>query len=164
MYQSNQPRPEDRPSAPSRRRTRTNVVELNHISQLTPKVSPIPQARPIPAWLRSLFTIQHSTGLLFGSVFTLSIIVYGYTVYTQGIWKHQHGQLKRLQAQERQQGVMDENLKNQLATSAELPESGLVAPDPKKILFIPSAASRPTKPASAPAQSSTPAPKAPLGY
>ena len=162
MYQSNEPRPVERSASSPRRRTRTNVVELNHISQLTQKVSPLPQHRPIPAWLRSLSNIQRATCIIFGTVFSLSIIVYGYTVYTQDLWKDQHGQLKRLQAQERQQGVMDENLKNQLATSAELPESGLVAPDPKKIVFIPSAASRPTKPV--PVAAPSPVAQAPLGY
>ena len=162
MYQSNEPRPVDRPSASPRRRTRTNVVELNHISQVTKKVSPLPQPRPIPAWLRSLSNIQRGTGIVFCSIFSLTIIAYSYTVYTQGLWKHQHGQLKRLQAQERQQGVMDENLKNQLATSAELPESGLVAPNPKNIVFIPSAASRPIKPT--PVATKPSVVKAPLGY
>jgi hypothetical protein len=161
MFQPNPPHQDDRSPATPRRRTRTNVVDLHHISQA--KVSQLPQ--PLPTWLKSLLTIQRGTGILFGSVFGLSILVYGYTVYTQDLWKHQHGQLQRLQTQERQQGVMDENLKHQLAEAAEKPDSTLVPPTPKQLVFIPSAPLRPTKPVSTTAQPKTaPAPKAPLGY
>jgi hypothetical protein len=161
MFQPNPPRQDDRSPATPRRRTRTNVVDLHHISQA--KVTQLPQ--PLPTWLKSLLTIQRGTGILFGSVFGLSIIVYGYTVYTQDLWKHQHGQLQRLQTQERQQGVMDENLKHQLAEAADKPDSTLVSPTPKQLVFIPSAQPRPTKPVPTTTQSKTaPAHKAPLGY
>jgi hypothetical protein len=165
MYQPNLPRPDPRPSAPNRRRTRANVVDLNHISQAQANVSQLPQPHPVPTWLKSLLTIQRGTGILFGSVFGSSMIVYGYTVYTQDLWRHQHGQLQRLQVQERQQGVMDENLKHQMAEAAEQPNSGLVSPTPKQLVFIPSSPSRPTKSAPKPTQSKpASAPKAPLGY
>jgi hypothetical protein len=161
MFQPKPPRPDDRSPATPRRRTRTNVVDLHHISQA--KVSQLPQ--PLPTWLKSLLTIQRGTSILFGSVFGLSIIVYGYTVYTQDLWKRQHGQLQRLQTQERQQGVMDENLKHQLAEAADKPDSPLVSPTPKQIVFIAPAPLRPTKPVSTRATAKTaPVPKAPLGY
>jgi hypothetical protein len=161
MFQPNPPRQDDRSLSTPRRRTRTNIVDLHHISQA--KVSQLPQ--PLPAWLRSLLTIQRGTGILFGSVFGLSIIVYGYTVYTQDLWKHQHGQLQRLQTQEQQQGVMDENLKHQLAEAADKPDSKLVSPTPKQLVFIPHAPLRPNKSIPTNAQPKTaPAPKAPLGY
>ncbi len=163
MFQPKPPRQDDRSPATPRRRTRTNIVDLQHISQS--KVSQLPQTQPLPTWLKSLLTIQRGTGILFGSVFGLSIIVYGYTVYTQDLWKHQHGQLQRLQTQERQQGVMDENLKHQLAEAADKPDSPLVPPTPKQLVFIPRAPLRPTKPVPTAAHPKTaPAPKAPLGY
>jgi hypothetical protein len=59
--------------------------------------------------------------------------------------QQQHGQLKRLQLQERQQGVMNENLKHQMAQMAEQPASGLVHPSPDLIVTIPSAPQRPAK-------------------
>jgi hypothetical protein len=163
MFQPKPPRQDDRSPATPRRRTRTNVVDLQHISQA--KVSQLPQPQPLPAWLQSLLTIQRGTGILFGSVFGLSIIVYGYTVYTQDLWKNQHGQLQRLQTQERQQGVMDENLKHQLAEAAEKPNSPLVPPTSKQLVFIPTAPQRPTKTVATRATAkTTPVPKAPLGY
>jgi hypothetical protein len=103
--------------------------------------------------------------MIFCGLFGLSAIVYGYTVYTQDAWRNQHGQLRRLQVQERQQGVMNENLKQQMAQAAEQPESGLVAPSPDRIITIPIA---PQRPAKSPATVSTPKPiqksQLPSGY
>jgi hypothetical protein len=160
MFQPKSPGQVDRSPASPRRRTRTNVVDLHHISQT--KVSQLPQ--PIPAWLQSLSTIQRGTGILFGSVFGLTTIAYAYTVYTQDLWKNQHGQLQRLQTQERQQGVMDENLKHQLAEAADKPDSPLVSPTPKQLVFIPSAPLRPTKSVPTAQSKTAPVPKSPVGY
>jgi hypothetical protein len=121
--------------------------------------------RSVPAWLRSLLTLQRGATLMFGLVFGLSAIGYGYTVYTQDVWKQQHRQLKQLQNQERQQGVMTENLNHQLAIAAEQPKNNLLPPDPKQIVFITSAPLRPSKPLPTPASATT-APKSspPSGY
>ncbi len=166
MYQPNSPRQDDdRPSAPVRRRTRTNVVELNHVSQVRSKVSQLPPPHSAPVWLRSLLTIERGAAALFVSVFGLSIVVYGYTVHTQNSWKQQYGKLNRIDLQERQQVVMDANLKHQMAEAAELDPKNFEAPDPKKVAFIPSVAPRPTKSDPKPTKFKvSPAPKLPLGY
>jgi hypothetical protein len=109
--------------------------------------------------------MQQGAMVLFGSVLGLSALVYGYTVYTQSLWRSQHGQLERLQLQESQQGVMNEHLKQQMAKDADRSNSGLVAPNPDRLVFIPSAPQRPTK--SLPTPHSTPPTrqsKLPLGY
>lgn len=166
MYQSNSPRQDDnRPSTPVRRRTRTNVVELNHVSQVKSEVSQLPQPNSAPIWLRSLLTIERGAAALFVSVFGLSIVVYGYTVHTQKLWKQQYGKLNRIDLQERQQVVMDANLKHQMAEAAELDPKKFEAPDPKKVAFIPSIAPRPTKSdPKSPKFKASPTPKRPLGY
>jgi hypothetical protein len=102
--------------------------------------------RSVPAWLRSLLSLQRGATVIFGLVFGASALGYGYTVYTQDIWKRQHQQLRQLQTQERQQGVMTENLNHQYAIAAEHPQNKLLPPDPKKIVVVPSAPLRPTKP------------------
>jgi hypothetical protein len=117
-----------------------------------------------PAWLKSLLTIQRGSSILFGSVLGLSVIVYGYTASTQGAWKTQHKQLKRFQAQEQQQAVMNENLKQEMAQTAEQPASGLVDPSPDRLVFIPSAPQRPAKSLPTPPSQSPPKSKLPLGY
>lgn len=160
MYQPNLP-----PSSVStKRRTRTNVVELNHISQSREKVSQLPLNNSAPSWLKSLLTLQKGAAMMFGTVFCLSLGIYGYTVQTQDLWKHQHGQLKHLQIQERQQGIIDENLRHRMAEAAEEKESGLVSPNPKQMVFLPSAQSRPPKSLTSPKQPTPTSQKPPLGY
>jgi hypothetical protein len=165
MHQPNIPaRSKNRSLSSQHPSTSSNVAGANQIRQQQ-KVSQLPQHNLVPVWLKSLLTLQQVSTILFCSIFGLSSIVYGYTVYTQNEWKSKHGQLKRLQKQERQQGVMNENLKQEMAKTAEQPESGLVAPSPDKIVFIPRAPQRPTKSLPTP-QSPQPIPasKLPVGY
>ena len=151
-------------SASRSAQTRSNVVDAKYSQSLQP-ARQIPQNNSVPIWLTSLLTMQQGALAVFCSIFGLSAIAYGYNAYTQDLWKSQHGQLKRLQAQEHQQGVMNENLKHQLAQAAEQPKSGLVAPNPDRIVVIPSAPQRPTKsPATSSSPRSIPASKLPLGY
>jgi hypothetical protein len=120
---------------------------------------------PTPAWLKSLLTIQRGTLILFISAIGLSGIIYGYTVHTQDLWKSQYQQLKRLRSQETQQAVMNENLKQELAISAQKPDSGLVAPSPDRSVFIPTAPLRPLKATTTPESNpSTLKSKLPTGY
>lgn len=129
------------------------------------QVRQVTDRNSVPLWLKYLLTMQRGALAVFCSVFALSAIGYGYTVYTQDLWKSQHGQLRRLQLQERQQAVMNENLKQEAAKKAEDPSSGLLAPNPERIVFIPSAPQRPAKPL--PTHHSpqpTPTSKVPLGY
>jgi hypothetical protein len=123
------------------RSTKTGLID-----PLTPKqVRQVSSRQVAPIWLKSLLTIQRSVMVVFCSIFGLSAIGYGYTVYTQDLWKSQHGQLRRLQNQESQGGVMNENLKQDLAQQAESSTSGLVAPTPDRNIFIPIAPQRPAK-------------------
>jgi uncharacterized protein HemX len=132
-------------SLPSHRSTSTQQAHVSS-EQHHQRVRQINHHRSVPAWLRSLLTLQRGATIVFGLVFGLSAIGYGYTVYTQDVWKQQHRQLKQLQTQERQQGVMTENLNHQQALAAEHPKNNLLPPDPKKIVFVPSAPLRPNKP------------------
>jgi uncharacterized protein HemX len=147
--------------------SRTRVAQVSVANPTTPheRVRQIDRHRSVPGWLRSLLTLQRGATILFGLVFGASALGYGYTVYTQGVWKQQHRQLKQLQTQERQQGVMNENLKHQLAIAAEQPKNNLQPPDPKQIVFIPSAPLRPSKPLPTPSSASiSPQSSPPAGY
>lgn len=165
MYQSNVPSSDDRYSASEQLPIELNAVRLKQAHQQQPAIHQFPQQNSVPVWLRSLLTVQRRAKILFGGIFGLSLVVYGYTVYTQDLWKQQHGQLTRLQIQERQQGAMNENLKHQMAVAAEQPLNGLENPDPQKMIFITGAPQRPTK---LPPAASSPKPvtesKPPLGY
>ncbi len=158
MSQPKLPLPHVRPSRSDRPPTKSNLASLERQQQ----VRQFPAQPPVPVWLKSLLTIHRGAKPIFGSIFGLSLLGYSYTVYTQDVWKQQHGQLKRLQSQERQQVVMTENLKHQLATTAERPDSQLVAPNPQQLLFVTSATPRPTKPL--PIDRSTITAQPPSGY
>ncbi len=161
MQLPNLPPQIDRSSASMSAQSRLNVVGSNHSQQ---QVRQLPQPHSVPAWLRSLLTVQQGAMVLFASMLGLSAIVYGYTVYTQSLWRNQHGQLQRLQLQESQQGIMNERLKQDMAQAAEQPTSGLIAPNPDRLVFIPSAPQRPTKPLPAVPSPRTPPSQLPLGY
>ncbi len=86
-------------------------------------------------------------------------------MHTQTTWRTQQDQLRRSQNQERQQGVMNEKLKQDLAKRAEAEGSGLVAPEPQMAVFVQSAAPRPPKrPTTAQAPKPIPVSKIPSGY
>jgi hypothetical protein len=109
------------------------------------RVHKLPKNLPTPAWLKSLLSLQKGSKLIFLIILGLTLIAYGYTAYIQDRWKEQHGKLKRLREQERQQVVINESLKYQLAEAAEKPNSGLINPDPSRIIFLPATPPRPVK-------------------
>jgi hypothetical protein len=150
--------PTSKPAPP-----RSTTIGVNRLQQ---QVRQLHTHVPAPVWLRSLLTAQKASKILFGSVFGLSLVVYGYTMHTQTTWRTQQEQLRRWQNQERQQGVMNENLKQELAKIAESKGSGLVDPKPQMAVFVYSAPSRQPKPLPAQVQApkSLPASKTPSGY
>ena len=130
------------------------------------QVRQLHSSAPAPVWLKSLLAAQKVSMLLFGSVFGLSSIVYGYTMHTQTTWRTQQDQLRRWQNQERQQGLMNENLKQELAKTAAAKGSGLVDPKPQMVVFVHGAPPRQPKslPVTAQAPKPMPASKIPSGY
>ncbi len=122
----------------------TKTVELRRTRQ-EQQVRQLHRNVAVPPWLKSLLNIQKGAKVIFAVVLGTIPIVYGYTVYTQDQWKSQHGQLNRLRAREQQQVVMNENLKYQMAETAEHSNSGLVAPTPDRMVFVSPAPARPLK-------------------
>jgi cell division protein FtsL len=152
MYQSNSSDPHSPASITSKvpRRSRkaeampTKAAELGR-TRPAQQVRELPRNVNVPPWLKSLLNLQKGAKVIFAMVLGTIPIVYGYTVYTQDQWKSQHGQLNRLRAREQQQVVMNENLKYQMAETAERSNSGLVAPTPDRLVFISPAPARPLK-------------------
>jgi hypothetical protein len=143
---------------------KSTTVSIDRLQQQ--QVRQLHSHAPAPVWLKSLLAAQKVSMLLFGSVFGLSSIVYGYTMHTQTTWRTQQDQLRRWQNQERQQGVMNENLKQASAKTAATKGSGLVDPKPEMVVFVHGAP--PRQPKSLPAKAQTPKPlpasKIPSGY
>jgi hypothetical protein len=153
MHQLNLPRP-------PRRTPSARTIPPTKPSQIRPL--PAPQAAPV--WLKSLLTMQKGAMVLFGVVFGLSSIVYGYTIQAQGTWRSQHGEWDRLEDQGRQQSVINENIKQGLAKTAQDPKSGFVEPKPGNTVYIPPAPQRPAKPVPLAQVQTTPVAKIPAGY
>jgi hypothetical protein len=152
--------PRNQKSAPSK------SMAVNQSNLQPQRVRQIRTHASIPVWLRSLLTAQKVSKILFVGVFGLSLVVYGQTMHTQTTWRTSEDQLRRWQKQERQQGIMDENLKQDLAKTAGSQGSGFVDPKPQMTVFIHGAPSR--QPKSLPEQTQSPKPtpvsKVPSGY
>jgi hypothetical protein len=87
--------------------------------------------------LAQLEMVEKGVKYLLCGVAVMSLIAYGCMVYTQEQWKVHHRQLRKLQTQESQQAIIKASLKNTQAQNAEKSQSGLVAPQPDKVLFVP---------------------------
>jgi hypothetical protein len=151
-----------RSEIPDRRRSSPRLAAYSPPRIEPPVVRPMPQPRPLPAWVRLLLRLQKAsslmTFLLMGSVLAL----YGWTVFTQQRWGHEYRRWEALQKHEQQLMATNEVLKNQMAQQAEDPKVGLVAPNPSTMIFLPPAPLRPAVQVELSAPD--PIPNKPLGY
>lgn len=106
---------------------------------IQPKEQPMPIAfknQKPPAWMKRLSNLQKRFGaatfLLMGGM----LVIYGATVYTQQKWSQEYRKLENLQRYERQLITTNELLKNQMATEAETPATGLVPPNPAEAIVL----------------------------
>lgn len=119
-----------------------------------------------PALLLRLHSVyRYSSGAAFLLV-AATLMVYGWTVYSQQIWSQAYRTLQGLQRHERQLTTTNATLTSNLAKEAEEPEAGLVLPTPGKVIFLQSTdnspnsgTSKPTPKSETPSQNSSP-----LGY
>ncbi|MBD2741151.1 hypothetical protein [Coleofasciculus sp. FACHB-1120] len=159
----------DRRSAVSSRRPRGNVMPSRSESHSSSRTrSRSSQQREFqaqtPAWLRSLMTLQRTSNLLCFFLIASTLGAYAWTVYTQQMWSQEYRKLETLQRHERQMTAANEALKNQLAQEAELPGTGLVAPNPANTIFLPPAPQRQSLPKPVAAPNLETSPTTPLGY
>lgn len=96
--------------------------------------------KSLPTGLQFLLRFQQATSVITLGLVGVALTVYGLTVYTPRTWSHEYKKLRSLQNHERQLTATNEILKNQLAQQAELPNSGLVRPNPNYNIFLPSSA------------------------
>lgn len=148
------------------------VSTTKRLSVVAPKesdqtVKAPPFQRSMPLWVRSLLNLHRSSSVLTFLLVGACLSVYGWTVYSQQMWSFEERKLETLRRQEQQLAAANEILKHQMAQEAELPGTGLVAPDPSAILFLEPAPQRPPvvprHNSEPPASSERYVPK-PLGY
>jgi hypothetical protein len=94
----------------------------------------------------------------------VTLVIYGWTVYSQQLWGQTYRQLESLQRKERQTTAANEVLKDQMARQAESPKAGLVAPDASRSIFLQPAPNRPNVVAPVAPPVAPLAPAKPLAY
>jgi len=126
------------------------------------RVSNIPTE---PRWLLSMYMInRYSSGLAFLLV-VATLIVYGWTVYSQELWSDSYRKLQSLQRHERQLNTANATLTSKMAQEAEQPGMELVSPTSKGTIFLPPTSNNyPQSSFSTSQPKPQPEPPSPLGY
>lgn len=96
----------------------------------------MPDGSKVPLWLMRWNSLHRHTAVITFLLVSSTLIVYGWTVYSQHLWSRSYRQLQDLQRDERQLTKHDEVLKNKMAQEAEKPHSGFVSPTPANTIFL----------------------------
>ncbi|MBD2629113.1 hypothetical protein [Trichormus variabilis] len=90
-----------------------------------------------PLWLLRMYSLyRYSSAGAFLCV-AATLVVYGWTVYSQELWSQAYRTLQSLQRHERQLTTTNATLTSKMAEEAEQPTAGLVSPSPGKTIFLP---------------------------
>jgi hypothetical protein len=101
-------------------------------------------AASVPIWLLRLQTVyRYSSALTFLFV-TSTLVVYGWTVYSQELWSEYYRTLQSLQRHERQLNTTNAALMKKIAEEGEKTETGLRLPTPGETIFLPSISPSPS--------------------
>jgi hypothetical protein len=92
-----------------------------------------------PVWLLRLYAMHRHSGILAFVLVATTLVIYGWTVYSQQHWSQSYRKLQTLQRDERQLTTTIEVLKNKMAQEAQTPAAGLVSPSPAGAIFLPPA-------------------------
>lgn len=104
--------------------------------QKAPSVPVMPSAESAPSWLLRLFALHRHSSIAAFVLVATTLVVYGWTVYSQQLWSQASRKLQNLHRHERQLMTANEVLKNQMAKEAERPPAKLVSPTPAGMLFL----------------------------
>lgn len=97
----------------------------------------VPTSRDMPSWLIRLYTLQRYSSITTFLLVGITLLIYGWTVYSQQLWSQAYHQFQNLQRDERQLTATNEVLKNKMAQEGEQPSTGLVSPSPAGTIFLP---------------------------
>ncbi len=90
----------------------------------------------MPLWLLRLLDLNRQSSILAFLVVAATLIVYGWTVYSQELWSQSYRRLQSLQRQERQLITTNAALTSKMADDAELPAAGLLPPSTVGTIFL----------------------------
>ncbi len=100
------------------------------------RVPVMPNSESAPLWLLRLYALHRHSSIVAFLLVAATLVVYGWTVYSQELWSQGYRRLQNLQRQERQLTTTNEVLENKMAVEGERPAAGLVAPTPAKMIFL----------------------------
>ncbi len=119
----------------------------------------------IPVWLLRLYTVNRYSSVLAFVLVVATLIVYGWTVYSQELWSQSYRKLQSLQRHERQLNTANATLTSKMAQEAEKPGTDLVSPTSEGTIFLPSTSNNsPNSSFSNSQPEPQPEPPSPLGY
>ena len=93
-------------------------------------------SRSSPAWLTGLRHLQNRCAAVTVVLVAALLVAYGWSAYSQDSWLKARSKLETLKKQERQLMRTNEVLKNDLASQAQQPETGLVTPNPAEAIAL----------------------------
>ncbi|WGV28096.1 hypothetical protein [Halotia branconii] len=96
-------------------------------------------SKAVPLWLLRLYNLHHYSSVVAFFLVGATLVVYGWTVYSQELWSQDYRRLQNLQRNERQLTTTNATLTNKMAEEAERPTTGLVSPTPARTIFLPPA-------------------------
>ncbi|MEA5597274.1 hypothetical protein [Rivularia sp. UHCC 0363] len=140
-----------------------SVERKNRISNR--KAIPLmPDGSKVPVWLMRWNSFHRHTSVASFLLVSATLIVYGWTVYSQHLWGRSYEKLQDLQRDERQLTKHDETLKNQMAQEGEKPHSGLSSPTPANTIFLEETAPARSQSVDKDSEETEPQPSNAVGY
>jgi hypothetical protein len=100
------------------------------------EISVMPASEVMPLWLTRLCVCQRNTSIVTFIFVAVTLLVYGWTVYSQQLWSKSYQKLQNLQRQERQLTVTNGVLKSKMAADAEKNNNGLTSITPQRMIFL----------------------------
>ncbi|MEC4816641.1 MAG: hypothetical protein SAK29_25745 [Scytonema sp. PMC 1069.18] len=117
-------------------KSQTNFTGIEDRNQRAATIPVVPPADATPLWLLRLHSIHRNSSIISFLLVAVTLVVYGWTVYSQQIWSQSYRRLQHLQRHERQLMTTTEVLKNKMAQEAEKEPTQLVSPTPSGMIFL----------------------------
>ncbi|MDM3856075.1 MAG: hypothetical protein PT120_14525 [Aphanizomenon gracile PMC649.10] len=119
----------------------------------------------LPEWLLRMYMVNRYSSILAFLLVVATLIVYGWTVYSQELWSDSYRKLQSLQRHERQLNTANATLTSKMAQEAEQPGTELVSPTSQRTIFLPPTSNNyPRSSFSTSQPEPQPEPPSPLGY
>ncbi|WP_193199548.1 hypothetical protein [Nostoc sp. MG11] len=96
----------------------------------------MPGSKSAPLWLLRLYTLHRYSSVVAFLFVAATLVVYGWTVYSQELWSQAYRRVQNLQRHERLLTTTNATLTNKMAEEAERPTAGLVSPTPEGTIFL----------------------------